>query len=391
METKFVCLSELDLTTVFWHDSVLRERLQQWAAVDFPTLAPYQVNQNSVGLWLSRVEPGYLINMLLTDIGGYSMEERRKKRDLSRCTLRMSINATREHLRVLRQDTFDPSSYTTKGYVLRGSIRFDGFRLQVLAFKLHELSCVKYRRLPPERLPRRITTTLGGTDYFLSEIRNVVSSKEDVVALWGSDPSQIKVLGIDLGQAFVVGASALLPPPVSPITSPGHEVEEGAEDEQTKTKTNPAKFFNLSVKQKAVYRPTFKHRSWLDHRKGRASEGMKSIAHIESDLPPLRGPEASIKTYNEELQTVQVGRRLEEFYGNAVLKKHRWNAQKAKDEEYRIIANRLLELVGGSLGAKRDEDNKVVIGVGLGQFASKFRLSSLHESFQSYFVQKVNN
>lgn len=30
---------------------------------------------------------------------------------------------------------------------------------------------------------------------------------------------------------------------------------------------------------------------------------------------------------------------LEGFYGNVVLKKHKWNAQKAKDEEYRIIAN----------------------------------------------------
>jgi hypothetical protein len=38
---------------------------------------------------------------------------------------------------------------------------------------------------------------------------------------------------------------------------------------------------------------------------------------------------------------------------------------------------------------KKDKDDKVVIGVGLGKFSSKTRLSSLHESFQSYFVQKV--
>ncbi|KAF9201869.1 hypothetical protein BGZ59_002472, partial [Podila verticillata] len=142
METKFVGLSELDLTKVFWQNDVLRQLLQQCASVDFPSLEPHEVTQYSVGLWLSRVEPGYLINLLLTDIGGYSMEERRKKRNLSRCTLRMPIDATREHLRGLRRDTFDPSSYTTKGYVLRGSIRFDGFRLQVLAFKLNELNCV---------------------------------------------------------------------------------------------------------------------------------------------------------------------------------------------------------------------------------------------------------
>jgi hypothetical protein len=78
------------------------------------------------------------------------------------------------------------------------------------------------------------------------------------------------------------------------------------------------------------------------------------------------------------------------FDGSVVLKKHKWNARKARAEEYRLIANRPLQLVGGSTGAKRDEDNKVVIDVGLGKFSSKIRLSSLHESFQSYFVQKVS-
>lgn len=335
METKFVSLSELDLMKVFWQNDVLRQHLQQWASVDFPLLAPHEVMQYSVSLWLSRVEPGYLINMLLTDIGRYSMEERRKKWNLLRCTLRMPIDATREHLHGLHQDTFDPSSYTTKGYVLWGSIRFNGFHLQVLAFKLHELNCVKYHHLPPERLPRHVNTTLGGTDYFLSEIRNIVTSKEDVAALWGCDPSQIKILGIDLGQVFVVGASALLPSPVEPVTSPISEAEEGIEDKQTRTAA--PKFFNLAVKQKAIYQPTFKHQNWLEHRKGRALEGQASIAEIESKLPALRGSEVSIKKFVIDLEKNKV--QLKGFYGNVVLKKHKWNAQKAKDEEYRIIAN----------------------------------------------------
>ncbi|KAG0312601.1 hypothetical protein BG000_006183, partial [Podila horticola] len=56
-----------------------------------------------------------------------------------------------------------------------------------------------------------------------------------------------------------------------------------------------------------------------------------------------------------------------------------------------MVANRLLELVGGSLGAKRDDENKVVIGIGLGKFSSKMRLSSLHDSFQAYFVQRARS
>jgi len=200
--------------------------------------------------------------------------------------------------------------------------------------------------------------------------------------LWDCDPCLIKILGIDLGQAFVVGASALLPS----STKPSQEL--GETDDNDCLETKPATFFNLAIKQKAVYQPTFKHRSWLEHRKGQASEGMESIAKIEADLPPLCGPGASIKAYTERLQGKE-GRQLEEFYGNVVLKKHKWNAQKARAEEYRIIANRLLRLVGGSLGAKREDENKVVIGIGLGDFSSRIRLSSLHGTFQSYFIQQV--
>ncbi|KAG9060910.1 hypothetical protein KI688_007867 [Linnemannia hyalina] len=84
----------------------------------------------------------------------------------------------------------------------------------------------------------------------------------------------------------------------------------------------------------------------------------------------------------------EVEGRLDSFYGNVVLKKHKWNARETRAEEYRLIADHLVHIVGGSTGAKGDEDNKVVIGVGLGKFSSKTGLSSLHESFQSYLVQK---
>ncbi|KAF9921313.1 hypothetical protein FBU30_008692 [Linnemannia zychae] len=46
-------------------------------------------------------------------------------------------------------------------------------------------------------------------------------------------------------------------------------------------------------------------------------------------------------------------------------------------------------MVDGCMGAKRKEGTKVVIGIGLGQFSSSKRLSSLHSSFETYFVQKA--
>ncbi|KAG0018917.1 hypothetical protein BGZ82_000306 [Podila clonocystis] len=361
-DSKFVTVSELELTKIFWQDEKLKIQLQHFAHPDFPSIdSPEKVAQLDVALWIGRVEPGYLINKLLTDIGGYSVEQRKKgyiveeKRKLqsySKSTLRMSIEKLKEHVHIFRQDDFNPTSYTTRGYVLRGSVRTDGFWLQLLGFKLNELNCVKYRRLPAERLPPRLTSTMGGTDYHLSEIRNVVTSKEDIAMLWNCDPHQIKILGIDLGQAFVVGASAILPSSNQPTAT--HRQEPG--------------------KGKAVYQPTFKHRRWLEQRKGRAIDGRESVARIETGLPPLCGSMANIKDYTKMLQ--DVGGDLEAFYGNVVLKKHKWNSKKAKDEEYRMVANRLLELVGGSLGAKRDDANKVVIGyivVGVNEYYTSKR------------------
>ncbi|KAI7819289.1 hypothetical protein BC939DRAFT_505807 [Gamsiella multidivaricata] len=57
----------------------------------------------------------------------------------------------------------------------------------------------------------RTISTIAGTDYYLTEVRNVFKTRQDVTALWGCRPEEIKMLGLDLGQACVVGASALLP------------------------------------------------------------------------------------------------------------------------------------------------------------------------------------
>ncbi|KAF9282081.1 hypothetical protein BGZ88_011207 [Linnemannia elongata] len=124
-------------------------------------------------------------------------------------------------------------------------------------------------------------------------------------------------------------------------------------------------------------------------RRRQAVEERASISHIETSLPPCHGLEASISNYTQREREVEDD--LDSFYGSVVLKKRKWNARKARAEEYRLTVDHLLQLVGGSTGAKRDEDNKDIIGVGLGKFSSKIRLSSLHESFQSCFVQKARS
>ena len=109
---------------------------------------------------------------------------------------------------------------------------------------------------------------------------------------------------------------------------------------------------------------------------------------METSLPALRGPEASITNYVEQSKAKDSD--LETFYNSVVLKKHIWDAKRARDNEFKLVAKRLLKLIGGTPGAKRDPDNKVVIGIGLGEFSSNSRLSSLHTAFSACFIQIVS-
>ncbi|KAI7826875.1 hypothetical protein BC939DRAFT_446069, partial [Gamsiella multidivaricata] len=110
----------------------------------------------------------------------------------------------------------------------------------------------------------------------------------------------------------------------------------------------------------------------------------QSIEQIESQLPPLRGPEASVTNYVARLE--QVEDQLMEFYNgnNNRFKKNTWDMERAKHIEYQAIANSLLKIVGGSIGERCK--SPVLIGVGLGDFRSSKRLSSLHGTFLSYFI-----
>ncbi|KAF8916557.1 hypothetical protein BGZ58_005260, partial [Dissophora ornata] len=346
-EQPFVSFSERELALLFWQNDALKKRLQDLALEVFEdkSFIPSQMDLNQ---WLQGVAPGSLITEMLSNVG--RNEPRKGPRDYKDSTCMMDLSEMREHIQNIRRADFDPMTplmHKKCRYVLRGSIRTDGFRLQLLAFKLKELQSVRYRRLPQNVLPLLSTSTVGGVDYHLSEVRNIVKTPQDVANLWGCAPDQIKILGLDLGQACVLGASALLPE---------------RNDPKSVTK-EPVTFYNLAVKQKAVYQPTFKHRRWMQEQKSIVpGDGMRSISDIETGLPPLRGEGACLAEYVEQFEAVKG--QLDAFYnGNKRFKKHKWDARRARDAEYRLITDRLLNLVGGSIGRKRDEANKVVIGV----------------------------
>ncbi|KAF9101223.1 hypothetical protein BGX30_009463, partial [Mortierella sp. GBA39] len=91
----------------------------------------------------------------------------------------------------------------------------------------------------------------------------------------------------------------------------GYPGGEGAEVEPAVKAAT--KFFNLAVKQKAVYQPTLKHRRWLEQRKQQSVDGSPSISQIESSLPLRHGSDASFGDYAQRVEELE--EELQSFYG----------------------------------------------------------------------------
>ncbi|KAF9938629.1 hypothetical protein BGZ65_012531 [Modicella reniformis] len=282
--------------------------------------------------WLSYQEPGFLISKLLTTIGRGKTST--NPTSYQRSTTTWLSDKIIEHLQRIRAVGFDAKTYDDKGYVLRGGIRTDGFRLHITAHKLKVLNCV----LPDEALPSPLTSTLGGSDRYLKEVRNVIKSKSDVRDLWNCDPKNIKTLGLDLGQSCA-----------------------------------------------AVYQPTLKFRRWLNDAKRSVAEGFdQSMEYLECREPELRGENANYLDYIEFLDSHE--KQFQQFY-STTFKKKPVDSRRARDAEFAAITDQLLRLVGGSIGERRRDDNHVLIGVG--KFTSQRGLFSLHGFFMSYFVNKM--
>ncbi|KAF9913145.1 hypothetical protein EC991_003604 [Linnemannia zychae] len=331
----YVSFSELELVKLFWKSPVLKASILDIVKVDFPSCSAL----TDVIVWMRDREPGYYIKRFLCDVAPEGLSSRRKGQAGYRGAVKlMSIEQIKNHLRNIRSPDFVASAYDTKGYLLRGSILTNGVTMQLAAFKLKELQSVRYRRLPEDKLPPRLTSTVGGTDHFLTEIRNVIGSKEDVAFYWPDcPPEDIKILCLDLGQAFTAAASAIFPDfPSSNSPSKGKAPVKTATSTlittvATSTTTCNSSavtpmsvssvippqgthvFHNVAVNQKAIMQPTFKHRHWIEEQKKVVLSGaFKSVEQIESQLPALCGEGASVVAYLAELDKFQD--QLENFY-----------------------------------------------------------------------------
>ncbi|KAI7815735.1 hypothetical protein BC939DRAFT_509019 [Gamsiella multidivaricata] len=95
-----------------------------------------------------------------------------------------SLAEIKEHLRIIQNEDSTPA-------LIRNALR--------------------YSRIYSDRWLSPPVNGIQAEGAPLGSVRNVVKTKQDVAVLWDCEPEKIKILGLDLGQAFVVGASALLP------------------------------------------------------------------------------------------------------------------------------------------------------------------------------------
>ncbi|KAG0273526.1 hypothetical protein BGZ95_010671 [Linnemannia exigua] len=390
--------------------------------------------------WLPFQTPGVLIQRLIAPVdprtpdGDLLRGRQKKDAGIVAAVKVVEPDEMRAHINTLRCKGFDPRAYQEKGYFLRGSIKTDGNDLQLLAYKVRELNSVKFKRYKTEVLPDRLLTTTAGTSDYLTEVHNIFKSAADVEHLLGCTPDdtdKVSYLGLDLGQAFVVGAYGHMPEDKSPKIGKRHRHRRqkkrgsrgrrrrgsGKGKKKSICRIQGERYINLAAKQKAVAQPTLRHRTWMNRQKGAdlkthsspptiniestASSTVDqpsisiteslSISTIESSLAPLRGSAADFAAHVQGREMHKV--HLNKFYNDRRFrfKKFKRMSQKARQREFEHLADSLLRMVGGSIGEKKKEEDKVVIGVGMGRFSSSSRLSSLHGTFEAYFINKARS
>ena len=155
----FVSFSELELLSFFWARPPLQGRLRELVRGDFP----FGVSLDDISRWLGTKESGFLIKRFLADVDPQKLSSRQKGRVGLRAAVKLwTVPKIKEHLDPIGKRTIDPFSYNTKGYFLQGTIKTNGHAIQLLGFKLKELQFVRYKQLPQDLLPDRLTSTVGG-------------------------------------------------------------------------------------------------------------------------------------------------------------------------------------------------------------------------------------
>ena len=240
----------------------------------------------------------------------------------------------------------DPPSSSGR-YLLSGTFRTNGQELQLIAFDTKK-----------KKVSNIASAELQGVDRLLTNVEQVFPDL-DAVQQHFKDAHKVTIVGIDLGETYTAAACCIK-------FDPG----------------NGTAVRNLAIKRKALYQPNLMARQHVEQSK--SSKVMKTEQAI---------PSRSACTYTASLEHARQAKLAEPalklFYGSKRFKRLSHDMKKAKRGEFDVATNAILKMANCHIGRKKGEDEQVLFAIGMGDFNTHTRLSSLHTSFATYFINKV--
>ncbi|KAF9926387.1 hypothetical protein FBU30_004019 [Linnemannia zychae] len=147
-----------------------------------------------LGAWIGSIEPGYIIKKFVCDIDLSGLSSRQKRRSGHHAAISLrSLSEIQDHVQ----------------FVSRLSLKIITKRA---TYPMDPYGHARFKRLPDNDLSLRLTITVAGSDYYHSEICNVIRNKDYINKLWTQKSADnMKMVALDGGQVGVVVGFAYLP------------------------------------------------------------------------------------------------------------------------------------------------------------------------------------
>jgi len=168
------------------------------------------------------------------------------------------------------------------------------------------------------------------------------------------------IVGIDFGERYTVGACAK-----------GEGINEDGKER---------KMIN-SISKRALNEPIRLFLKWLEMTKLK-DENLWVNLYEQTSLYPQDG-EDNQDYWNRYIERYLM---LSYFYNSKAVQRKKWDCSKARQCQYDRAVMSLIQMTKNTYNRKHKRDNAPMFVLGSAQFSSK---SSLHTSFERYFVKKV--
>ncbi|KAK3822835.1 MAG: hypothetical protein J3Q66DRAFT_385364 [Benniella sp.] len=252
-------------------------------------------------------------------------------------------------------------------YALSNFLRTNGLQVQLLAFDITK--------------PRRSQKASIG----IQGLERRFPDRQSIINTFGFNYHDCAVIEVDPGEVVAASFCGLDP-------------------------RKPKQVINLHVKRAALYSPTLAHRRAMERLKrqrpsvnaqGSITPAVWTTAQVDAisaklprsvELPSIQELESSLPSSTfDTIETYRLGlKQFTMFYSSRTMKKLSWEKTKSLRAEKDWAVNGALQVVKASSESDMESQRNALIVYGNGNFNTRTKLASLHESFIGYFYMKTN-